>query len=307
MNPKLEPLSFTVPLTISAHAQAERLRRTQSSPERGKQIYLNTLAVYAVSFYLNSRGFDTDLAGSDSWNPALLSLVNTAALTIKNYGQIECRPLLPDAEAMDVPAEVNSQRLGYVAVQVDQSLRTATLLGFVPSLPTLSLPLTHLQPLEDLPAYLSQHKARPAEVQLSQWLQNLFEAGWQTVTELFPQQPALNFRGDRPGAESAVGVARGKILTLGPASSSVQVALLVEIIPTTEQERDIWVKICPIDRSHLPFNLQLMVLDAAEEVVMQAQARNTKTIQLKFSGERSEHFSIKVILDSISTSEAFII
>ena len=41
-------LTFTVPLTQEAHQLAEKHRCQQHDPQKGKQVYLNTLAVYAV-------------------------------------------------------------------------------------------------------------------------------------------------------------------------------------------------------------------------------------------------------------------
>ena len=131
MNPVIEPWIFTVPLALEAHSRAEQFRRYQSNPDKAKQVYLNTLAVYAVNMYLQCRGFETDLETSDSWNPAMQMLLDTADLVVKNRGRLECRPVLPNAEVVCTPAEVWSERIGYVAVRLSESLREATLLGFV--------------------------------------------------------------------------------------------------------------------------------------------------------------------------------
>ncbi|MGH2412177.1 MAG: DUF1822 family protein, partial [Microcystaceae cyanobacterium] len=95
---------------------------------------------------------------------------------------------------------------------------------------------------------------------------------------------------------------------LGAPPVSEQVALVVGLTSTAEPEVEIWVKVCPTgDRTHLPPNLQLMVLDEAGIAVMHAQARSTETILLKLSGKPGERFSVKVTLNDISLSEAFII
>lgn len=83
---------------------------------------------------------------------------------------------------------------------------------------------------------------------------------------------------------------------------------MVGLMPTNEREREVWVKLFPDgDRTHLPPNLQLMVLDETGEALMQATARSTESILLKFSGEVGEYFSLKIALDNLSLSEAFII
>ena len=308
MNAKLEPLTFTVPLALSACSQAEQFQRYQSSPDKAKQVYLNTLAVSAVNFYLQCRGFETDLEASDSWNPVMQTLMDVADLKMKS-GKLECRPVLPDATSVFVPAEVWSERLGYIAVLFDQSLRKATLLGFAPQVQTENFPLAQLQTIEELPIYLSQREPSVAPVKLNQWLQNVFEAGWQAVDQLWvPPQPALNFRGV-PSTQNRdlASITRGKVLQFGDHLEAEQVALLVEILPSAA-EVDISVKVCSMGRhSYLPPHLQLMVLDESETVVMQAQARSTKNIQLKFSGQPGEHFSVRVTLDNMSKSEPFVI
>jgi hypothetical protein len=181
MNPEIEAWTFTVPLALEAHSQAEQFRRSQSEPHKAKQVYLNTLAVYAVNSYLQGRGFETDLDKSASYDPVMQMLMDTADLVVKNRGKLECRPVLPDADNLCIPAEVWEERIGYVAVQLHESLREATLLGFVEKVSRSELPLSRLRSLEALPGYLN--KIKPL-VNLSQWFENVFEAGWQAVEAL---------------------------------------------------------------------------------------------------------------------------
>jgi hypothetical protein len=71
---------------------------------------------------------------------------------------------------------------------------------------------------------------------------------------------------------------------------------------------DIWLEVYPTpEQSHLPPDLQVMVLDDDGVAVMQACARSTKNIQLNFSGEPGERFGIKIVLGNTSITEAFII
>jgi hypothetical protein len=68
------------------------------------------------------------------------------------------------------------------------------------------------------------------------------------------------------------------------------------------------VEVYPIGgQTYLPEALQLMVLDEKGEAVMQAQARSTKNIQLKFNGEPGERFGVKVALGDVSIAEPFLI
>ena len=271
MNPIIEPLTFSVPLSIAAHSQAEKFSTYQSDPQKAKQVYLNTLAVYAVHTYLQCMEFETDLERSQSWNPVIQTLMDVADLEVKNYGKLECRPVLPGTDFVDVPAEVWSERIGYVAVQFDQSLREATLLGFTKTVSTEKFPLAQLLSLQDLLEHFSQQKvtqstAKP--VKLSQWLEQIFAPGWQAVEEiLLPKRVAFRFRYTDHSNKSAAdspdeGISRVKLINFGIEPTSTEVALMVRLLPTTESQIDISVKLSPTGNdTHLPPGLELMVLD----------------------------------------------
>ena len=130
MNDPIENFTFSVPLMLTAHTQAKEFVRHQANQEKAKQVYLNTLAVYAVNFYLECQEFETNVATSYSWDPVMQTLLDVADLDVKNRGKLECRPVVPGSKIVRVPAEVWDDRIGYVAVQFDELLQEATLLGF---------------------------------------------------------------------------------------------------------------------------------------------------------------------------------
>jgi hypothetical protein len=87
-----------------------------------------------------------------------------------------------------------------------------------------------------------------------------------------------------------------------------EVALCVGLVPETSSKMNISVEAYPKKgQSYLPQDLQLMVLDENGDVVLQAIAKSTETIQLKFKGESGERFSVKVALGEVSVTEAFIV
>lgn len=305
MHSKENSLTFTMPLTLRAREAAQQFRQRHSDPQKAKQVYLNTLAVQAVNSYLRWFDIETDLEGSDSWNLVIQSLSDVADLTIENRGKLECRPVLPGEQHCQVPPEVWEDRIGYVAVQFDADLSEATLLGYVPSIAARELPLSQLRSLEDLLDHLDQLEPSRSAVNLGKWLQNTVIAGWKALEELeeilTPQQLAFNFR-------NAQLTTQGKLLNLGTDPETDQVALLVGVMPSEMPERGIRVAVCPSgSQTHLPPDLEVMVLDQDGTAVMQAQARNTDMIELQFSGLPGEHFSIKVVLDTLSFTEAFVI
>jgi hypothetical protein len=299
MNSEIEPLTFTVPIALEAHSKAEQFQRCQPNPQKSKQVYLNTLAVYAVNFYLQCRGFETNLERSSSWNSVMQILMDVADLAVGNRGKLECRPVLPGADFVYIPAEVWVERIGYVAVQLNESLREATLLGFIEKVESSELPLSQLRSLKELPEYLNSIQPR---VNLSQWFENIFEAGWQAVESLLSKEPtglAYSFRGPS--------VKRCKLIELGSLSQSV--AVIVEITEESEQEMGITVEVQPPKgQTYLPANLQLMVLDEDGETVIDAYTRSdNKTIQLEFGGEAGDRFGVKVALGDVSVTENFVV
>ena len=306
-----ESLTFTVPLSSSAHHLAEQFCRKHCNQKKAKQVYLNTLAVSAVNFYLRCMGIETNWEGSQSRNPVMLSILDVADIEILNLGKLECRPVLPQDQIIHIPSEVWSDRIGYVAVQLDQSLKQATLLGFSQTAGDGELPISELRSLEDLLEHLRQIRQTEQvlmRVNLSQWFENIFESGWQQIETLLGTQPtnlALSLR-----STPEAGVLRGKLIDLGMIQHQDQaVVLVVALTPLHEQEMDISVEVHPKSgQTYLPPNLRLMVLDNLGDAVMEAIARSANSnIQLQFSGSPGERFSVKVALGDVSVSENFVI
>lgn len=310
--------TFTAPISPNARRRAEQLYKQQATSEKGQQVLLNTLAVSFVNSYLQYMEFETDLENSDSWNPVQQTLMDVADLSLKSLGSLECRPVLGDAQFVYVPPEVQLNRIGYVVVQISKSFREATLLGFVKQVSTEVVSVSQLQPLENLLEYLEylcqvkQVKLAPQSlpisrscIDLKQWFENIFEASWQEVAAILAPQPVY----DAWSLRSINFVSRGKLIDLGKQMTAQSVVLIVAITPEYEQEIGIFVEVHPTSgQTHLPPNLQLSVLDFEGVAVMEAQARSTnKNIQLQFSSEPGERFSIKLALGNVSAIEDFVV
>lgn len=313
-----EPL--TISLSSSAHCLAEQFWRQQSNPQQAKQVYLNTLAVSAVDFYLRCMEIETDWQASQSQNPVMQSLMNVADLEVKHCGKLECRPVLPETEVVYIPPEVWSDRIGYVAVQLDPSLQTAMLLGFTKTVTTDELSLTQLQSLGDLLEHLSQirqpvHTKRPdvlvwQQVNLSQWFRSHFEAGWQSLESLLGIDQANLAFGLRSASKlDEASVERAKLIDLGLELGSQPVALLVAVVQQVDQEVGILVQVHPIGRDHLPSHLRLTLLSESEETLQDVQSRSQDDyIQLKgFQGLSGERFIIQVAFEDACVRETFVI
>lgn len=225
-------LTFTVSLSFEAHLLAEQHCRQHAKPQKAKQVYLNALAMYAVDFYCQCMGYETDGETSDSHNPLMQKFMDVADLNVKRLGKLECRPVLPNAEVLQVPAEAWNDRIGYVAVQLNQSLKQAILLGFAPSVAEKQgiIPLRELHSLSDFPRYLSEFSQVPKEssfqlVNLRNWLAGTFETGWQTIDKRFELKEV-----------SLASAFRCRTLKLRGKTKEE----LIEIVQTTEDEEIRW-------------------------------------------------------------------
>lgn len=125
-----EHIILNVRLSPEKHSIARKFAGEQARVEKGKQIYLNTLAVGAVEDFLNYMEFETDSPQSELFNPVIRQFKDVADLVVPGLGQIECRRFLPGETAIYLPPEASENRIAYVAVRFDESLKTAELLGF---------------------------------------------------------------------------------------------------------------------------------------------------------------------------------
>lgn len=153
MNNTETPL-LKVMLEPEVYEIARQLAAVQATVNKGKRVYLNTLAVYAVYTYLKWLQIETDLNSSDSWNPVKTALSNVADLVIPGIGKLECCPVLPGETTISLSSNVIENPIGYVAVQFTESLDSVQLLGFVPSQDPLNLPqllaVAELMPIDAL-------------------------------------------------------------------------------------------------------------------------------------------------------------
>jgi len=322
MTYKTKDFSLTLPITQAAHRRAWQFSQQQPTPQKAEQVRLNTLAVYAVNDYLQMMGISTDLTASDSWNPVVRLCVNVADLEVIGVGRLECRCIRANEQTCYIPPEVWEDRIGYLVVELDEQLRAATILGFTKTAAMEQLQLSQLQPLEDLLEHLSQLisiEAAKSEtlVHLSQWLQNVFEVGWQTVESLLnPAEASLAFsfrRADGLGESDLTypehHVRRAKLIDLGMKLAGHSVALIVELRPESHQKTGILLQVHPTgSQTYLPPQLQLIVLDETGAIFLEAQSRQADNyIQLQFSGKPGERFSVKVALANVSITENFAI
>ncbi|MEM1391717.1 MAG: DUF1822 family protein [Cyanobacteria bacterium P01_H01_bin.150] len=345
MNSQTDILSYTGPIPPSARRKAEEFFSQFSQGNKAEKVRLNTLAVLFVNSYLELMGVETDLEASDSQNILYQMYLDIADLSLKNNAYLECRPVLEGENFVYVPSESHSNvrpqghgsvcgssnRIGYVAVQISESFREAKILGFIKEVENEYVPINQFQSLENLLEELEKveeleqveelekkkesnyaseiassfQEVKSKIINLSKWFDNVIDTGWQEVSTLFNTTEVNPVFATRSAKANVV--RKGKLINLGT-NIEKQVILIVTATPENESEMDVTVEIHPIiEGTYLFPNLSLSVLDADEEPVMEAHTRdNNKNIQLEFSNDLNESFSLKLALGDVSITESFI-
>lgn len=322
MTTQIQAETFPVLLSLEAHAIAQDCCRGISNRRQAKQIYLNILAIYAVETYLRCLGFETDWKSSDSRNPLLFKFMDVADLEVKELGKLECRPVLPEDGVLKIPPEVWEDRIGYIAVQLDRSLRGATVLGFTPKA-AAQIPLNQLQSLDDFLVYIHQVQQSktversPNFIRLNQWVQGIFEGGWQVIDEVLGINNlawgfarSVRWNSDKPSISDSVEAA--KIIDLGLLLNRQSVALVIKYHPAENQEVDVRVRVCPMgELEYLPPGLRLKVTlnpDTPSEDSQEVTARERDNwIQLEFDELSGKKFKVEVSLEDATIAEELIV
>ncbi|MBW4504942.1 MAG: DUF1822 family protein [Scytonematopsis contorta HA4267-MV1] len=328
--------TVVLPITEEARAVARRLAEGQPTPQKAEQVRLNTLAVSVVNNYLRMMDIPTDIAASYSRKPFMLLWNDIADLLVTGVGRLECRPVKAREQSCHVPVEVWDDRVGYIAVQMDEELSEAALLGFTQNVEGEEISLNQFQPLQSLLGHLN-HQLLPVDAvptlvdatkqlqNLSQWLANVFDAGWQTIDSLLSSSGELRlasaFRSTDKLASifdatsiKANSTGGGKVIHLQTLRGNFSVLLAILITPddstsTIEtQETNIVIKVVSATSESLPNGLQLMVLEESGAIFNETQAEpGDNYLQLPIGGHSGEKFSIKVALDGNSIIEDFVI
>ncbi|MCU0541130.1 MAG: DUF1822 family protein [Oscillatoriaceae cyanobacterium Prado104] len=204
-----------LPITGDAKRLARQFANDIPNPQKAEQVYLNTLAVCTVNNYLRIVGIPTNLSAGDSWNPAARLLANVADLEVTGLGFLECRPMQKSASFCYVPPEVQDERIGYVVVQIDEEAGEAILLGFAATVESEELLVKDLGSIDDLLEYLTVPTPQIAKqpIDLNRWLQNIFDAGWETV-EMLLNPPQLGYVRGAAVAEPTTQEAIDSIISL---------------------------------------------------------------------------------------------
>ncbi len=304
----LEEYGISLPLVQSAYSTANQFAAEQVNSDKAERVRLNTLAVYLVNEYLNLMGITTNITGGDSWNPIMRMSADVADLEITGFGYLECIPCKHPQSSYIVPPEVWSNRIGYIVVQIDDSLREGTILGFASRVQNGVI--SQLESWDNLLIHLDRFKSRVTVketlVNLSEWLEGIVIAGWETARELLSASEnnlAFSFRSTETEIDNSL--RRGKRLDLGDLG---RVILLVELQDTESAEKIITVQVYPINRDYLPEQIQLQLLDDSDTVFATAISTDSDNyLQLQIHGASGERFKVEVLAGNSIVKENFMI
>ncbi|MDT9197270.1 DUF1822 family protein [Limnospira fusiformis KN01] len=302
---QIENSALPMLIGINSRRLAQQFAREQPNRQKAEQVYFNTLAICVVRNYLEWMGIATQVNPSDSWNPITRLASDVADLQVTGLGILECRPIRENQQICLIPPEVWGDRIGYVVVEIEDSLKAANILGFMNNIDRPEIPRSQLQPIEALLITLSGLR-RQNLVNLSQWCQGIFEETWQDLGAIFSTQNiAYNFRNSPPDSQAEI--EKAKLIDLQMQLGSQMVVLLVALTPEFDTMA-VRVRLYPPDGEiYLPHNLRLALLsDQADTLEEVRSRRHDNYIQLpRFSGEIGERFSIQVALENAMIIENF--
>lgn len=302
-----------LPITQQAKLTAQQLAEQLTVIAVDERVYLNTLAVLVVNDYLQLMGFATDLRGSETFNPLLHLAADVSDLKITGVGHLECRAVNSGESFCYIPEDVWQDRIGYVVVEIAESQRLGLILGFTPSVADVSLSLRQLQPPEFLLGYLHQLMEASNSlntVVLSQWFENLFVAGWQSV-EAFFAGDTLNLAPSlRSDTAPEGGVVGAKLIDWGVDLGSQTVTLLVALTEEADEQIGVRVQVHPVPGAlYLPPNLVLAICSPTGETLREVRSRSLDNyIQLpRFKGVRGDRLQLRLTLNQVSLTEDLLI
>jgi hypothetical protein len=316
-NYQLDNSAVELPITQAARSTAQKFASQQPTANKAEQVKLNTLAVTVVNDYLEMMGIPTNLQASDSWNSIVRLFADVADLEVAKIGRLECRPVKVNQSTCFVPPETWAQRVGYVVVQIDDSLQEAKILGFSRKVTSEELPLNKLQPVEALIDYMAELSTSPLQplVDLSEWFTGIVDSSWQTIEAILLARPELVPAGYRSFAfrsantlerkaleqleDSSELIIRAKVVDVNTATINHPLMLIVEISPEANQRTKINIQLHATgEQMHLPLGINLTVLDSSGAVFLAAQGRAIDNyIQLEFDADPQERFTVQVSLD----------
>lgn len=140
-------------------------------------------------------------------------------------------------------------------------------------------------------------------INLAGWMENIFEAGWQSLESVFKN---ANLSASHRRSNNQGTIKRAKYIQINPTQG---VVLQLELTPEENNTTDLVVKLTPPSGvRYLPSNINLRLISSAGEVIYNAQADGqVNFIKKEISFATGECFTIEISLDDFNDKEDFIV
>lgn len=273
---------------------------------------------------------ETEFSKSYGLDSVVLSLMNTASIFIKDKGLLECRPVLPREDFCEIPAEILSERIGYMVVEIDELDRQAKIVGFVESVSNEKLALSKLGSLQDFLIYLqklqkienydpsnpdiseiARNQLNESIVKLSKWFKGLLDSGWEyelAIAKDIPNVLAVPKDISPVNVTDKEEVGGARIIHLMHLSEPV--LLILRQTRLSPDEIEIILRLYPASESiFLLDGIKMTLLDEKDNPIRQLekQAKASNWLQLRFKGNVGDKFSLKISFRGDSVITKFII
>lgn len=302
----------TIPLSIKAHHLAKKFAAQQLTPEKGKQVYLNILSVYAVHRYLKYLGIHTNLEDSDCWQLSNQVISNIADLVLPDINQrLACCPILPEQTHFEFPLEVTENLFGYVGVQFNDMLREVELMGFLPvnqvsEQQMVNIGIDELRSLDILIEHIYAAKAAQQTEDITHQPGLLNKLKNINISEIF-QQTLKDISSESAPSYATRSLSISTLVTAINLGSQ-NILLIAEITPKDLQRQRVSLRLEAIDSEELP-SLQLSIIDESEHIFPHnIDFKSPNHIQIQpFIARIGEAFQVKIVSEGISVIEKFVI
>ena len=211
-----------------------------------------------------------------------------------------------DAVTTTISPDLQSDRIGYLFVKLDEHLNSAQIVGFSPKY-SETVRLDRLQSTDRLIDYLCDLETQPNThpvVDLGKWAEGIFDDMWQNSTGLY-LTPAYRNSRDLLSVKSIGGSRQVK---LGNLPESPIVILTVEYKPIDNVNFDLYLQVHPeIPENKLPMGMKFSALDdlGAEIGSVQTMTGDLAGEIVLEHGKKGEAFSIEIEFEGFKNSESF--
>lgn len=151
---------------------------------------------------------------------------------------------------------------------------------------------------------ISLTTSQETSIQLGQWIEGIFTAGWDAINDLFNPEALVAWSPRSQGE----GAKRGKLIDLGMDFQGQKILLLVNVTEEADKQLSVLVQLHPAGKKrYLPHQISLTLLSQAGKKLQEVHSRTQDNyIQLKsFKGRSGIPFSIAVSLGDICIYENF--